>query len=117
MDTNTPQCYNSQLKPSYHGNGQRYTSPTNGKCKRLIVQSVNPTSADTWEERNLRSKIPLSTKLAAWLINTIINPSRNVFLWLFVWPLYMFALLMPSRNPAFSHYYKPYLMRFVGQLW
>ncbi|KAG1720644.1 hypothetical protein EDB19DRAFT_1776035 [Suillus lakei] len=117
MDTNTPQCYNSQLKPSYHGNGQRYTSPTNGKCKRLIVQSVDPKLIDTWEERNLSSKIPPSTKLAAWLINTIINPSRDVFLWLFVWPVYIFALLMPSRNPAFSHFYRPYLMRFVGHLW
>ncbi|KAG1797111.1 uncharacterized protein HD556DRAFT_274706 [Suillus plorans] len=61
--------------------------------------------------------MPLSTRLAGWLTRTMFSPSSETFFWLFVWPLYIITLLFPSRNPAFAVYYKPYLMRFIGQLW
>ncbi|KAG2151031.1 uncharacterized protein EDB93DRAFT_317932 [Suillus bovinus] len=112
-----PQCYNSQLKPCYHGGTLRYTSPSSGKCKRLIVQCVNPNSTSDWNERDIRSNAPLSTRLAGWLTRMMFNPSSESFLWLFVWPLYIIALLIPSSDHAFAIHYKPYLMRFVGQLW
>ncbi|KAG1816671.1 uncharacterized protein BJ212DRAFT_166519 [Suillus subaureus] len=111
------ECYNSQLKPFYHRKTLRYTSPSSGKCKRLIVQSVNPNLNSDWNEDNVRSNAPLSTQLAGWLCRVMLNPSYETFLWLFIWPIYFIALLVPSRRPTFSHYYKPYLMRFVGQLW
>ncbi|KAG0706219.1 hypothetical protein DFH29DRAFT_188769 [Suillus ampliporus] len=113
----TPQCYSSQLKPFYHGKEQRYTSPTTGKCKRLVVQSVNPSSTNNWDERDIWSKRPLSTEFASWLTKTIIDPSGETIMWLFVWPVYLFALFIPSRDPQFAHHHKPYLMRFVGHLW
>ncbi|KAG2344663.1 hypothetical protein BDR05DRAFT_989169 [Suillus weaverae] len=116
-DRKQPQCYSSQLKPSYHGTTLRYTSSSSGKCKRLTVQSVNPSLTSDWNERDVRSNAPLSTRLAGWLTRMMFNPSRETFLWLFVWLYYIVALLLPSREPAFAAYYKPYLMRFVGQLW
>ncbi|KAG1896216.1 uncharacterized protein F5891DRAFT_1054794 [Suillus fuscotomentosus] len=112
-----PQCYSSQLKPFYHGATSRYTSPSSGKCKRLVVQSVNPSSTSDWNERNVRSNAPLSTRLAYWLTRMIFSPSNETFLWLFVWPLYIIALLLPSKGHPFTIHYKPYLRRFVGQLW
>lgn len=116
-DRKQPQCYNSQLKPSYHTTTARYTSSSSGKCKRLTVQSVNPTLGSDWNERDVRSNAPLSTRLAGWLTRMMFNPSSETFLWLFVWLYYIIALLLPSREPAFAIHYKPYLMRFVGQLW
>jgi len=97
---NQPQCYNSQLKPFNHGSAQRYTSPSNGKCKQLTIQSVNPSLTNDWNEREIRSKLPWSTRLAAWLTRTMLNPSMETFIWLFIWPAYVITLLMPSRDPA-----------------
>ncbi|KAG2078438.1 hypothetical protein BDR04DRAFT_310946 [Suillus decipiens] len=107
----------SQLKPFYHGITSRYTSPSTGKCKPLTVQSVNPSLTSDWNESDVRSNTPLSTRLAGSLTRMMFNPSSETFLWLFVWLFYIVALLFPSRRPAFAAYYKPYLMRFVGQLW
>ncbi|KAG1816663.1 uncharacterized protein BJ212DRAFT_1480535 [Suillus subaureus] len=116
-DQKQPQCYSSQLKPFYHGTASRYTSPSSGKCKRLIVQSVNPNLNSDWNEDNVRSNAPLSTQLAGRLTRMMFNPSNETFLWLFIWLFYIITLLSPSRGPVFAAYYKPYLMRFVGQLW
>ncbi|KAG2130343.1 hypothetical protein DEU56DRAFT_466873 [Suillus clintonianus] len=116
-DRKQPGCYNSQLKPAYHGITPRYTSSSSGKCKQLTVQSVNPSLTSDWNERDVRSSAPLSTRLAGWLTRMMFNPSRETFLWLFVWLYYIIAILLPSREPAYASNYKPYLMRFVGQLW
>jgi len=116
-DRKQPQCYSSQLKPFYHGTTSRYTSPSSGKCKRLTVQSVNPNLTSDWNENDVRSNAPLSTQLAGRLTRMMLNPSSDTFLWLFIWLFYIITLLSPSRAPVFAHYYKPYLMRFVGQLW
>ncbi|KAG2031969.1 hypothetical protein BDR03DRAFT_971249 [Suillus americanus] len=116
-DQKKPQCYSSQLKPFYHGTASRYTSPSSGKCKRLIVQSVNPSLTSDWNEDDVRSNAPLSTQLAGRLTRMMFNPSNETFLWLFIWLFYIITLLSPSREPVFAAYYKPYLMRFVGQLW
>ncbi|KAG1859050.1 hypothetical protein C8R48DRAFT_802769 [Suillus tomentosus] len=63
--------------------------------------------------------MPLSTRLAGWLTRMIFSPSSEAFspYYLFIWPLYVITLLLPSRNPVFAVHYKPYLMRFIGQLW
>lgn len=111
-----PQCYNSQLKPTYHGMTSRYTSPSTGKCKPLVVQSVKPNSTSDWIESRVRSNRPVSTDLAGWLTRVMSHPSGESFLWLFVWLIYIIALLCPSRVPVHTTYYKPYLMRFVGHL-
>ncbi|KAG1859632.1 hypothetical protein F4604DRAFT_1588860 [Suillus subluteus] len=110
-------CYNSQLKPFYHGKTSRYTSPSSGKCKHLAVQSVNPSLTSDWTECAVHSNAPASTKLAGLLTRLIFNPTGETFLWLFIWLCYIILLWVPSRQPVFTHYYKPYLMRFVGQLW
>ncbi|KAG2039034.1 hypothetical protein BDR03DRAFT_981075 [Suillus americanus] len=112
-----PRCYNSQLKPFYHGKTSRYTSPSSGKCKHLIVQSVKPSLTSDWTECAVQSNAPVSTQLAGWLSRMIFDPTGEAFIWLFVWLIYIIVLWVPSRAPAFTHYYKPYLMRFVGQLW
>jgi hypothetical protein len=44
-------------------------------------------------------------------------PSSETFLWLFVWLFYILAIWFPSTEPTFAIHYKPYLMRFIGQLW
>ncbi|KAG1852156.1 hypothetical protein DFJ58DRAFT_417384 [Suillus subalutaceus] len=112
-----PRCYNSQLKPFYHGKNLRYTSPSSGKCKHLAVQSVKPSSTSDWTECAVHSNVPASTQLAGRLTRMIFNPTGETFFWLFIWLCYIITLCVPSRGPAFTHYYKPYLMRFVGQLW
>ncbi|KAG1740681.1 hypothetical protein EDB19DRAFT_766773 [Suillus lakei] len=116
-DQKQPQCYSSQLKPFYHGTTSRYTSSSSGKCKRLTVQSVNPNWTSDWNECKVQSNAPLSTQLAGRLTRMMFNPSNETFWWLFVWLFYIIALLLPSREPEFASHYKPYLMRFVGQLW
>jgi hypothetical protein len=116
-DQKQPQCYNSQLKPCYHQTTARYTSSSTGKCKRLTVQSVNPSLRSDWNEHDVQSNAPTSTRLAGWLTKMMLNPSRETYLWLFIWLYYIIALLFPSTEPAFAIHYKPYLMRFVGQLW
>ncbi|KAJ8583919.1 hypothetical protein M405DRAFT_827741 [Rhizopogon salebrosus TDB-379] len=117
VGSNQPRCYNSQLKPFYHGKQQRYTSPFDGQCKRLIVQSVNPNLENSWGEQEVHTKMPSSTYLAAWLSKIMVNPSGEIAIWVLVWLAYIISLFIPSREPVFDHYYKPYLMRFIGQLW
>ncbi|KAG1856790.1 hypothetical protein F4604DRAFT_1685428 [Suillus subluteus] len=88
-----------------------------GKCKHLAVQSVNPSLTSDWTECAVHSNAPASTKLAGLLTRLIFNPTGKTFLWLFIWLCYIILLWVPSRQPVFTHYYKPYLMQFVGQLW
>ncbi|KAG0706209.1 hypothetical protein DFH29DRAFT_825126 [Suillus ampliporus] len=118
-DEKQPHCYSSQLKPFYHGKIQRYTSSSTGKCRPLTVQSVNPSLTNDWIEQDVRSSAPPSTRFAAWLTRAMFNPSRETFMWLFVWLGYIIALLLPSLGGphVFTYHYNPYLMRFVGQLW
>jgi hypothetical protein len=114
----TLRCYNSQLKPFDHGKGQRYTSPSTAQCKELVVQSVNPSQTHQWGECGIRSRVPVHVRLAGWLITKMLYPTKDTFMWFFVWGAYLMALLLiPSKTAKHDHYYKPYLMRFIGQLW
>jgi hypothetical protein len=106
VGSNQPQCYNSQLKPFYHGKQQRYTSSFDGQCKRLIVLSVNPNRENSWGEQEVRTKMPLSSPyLAARLSKIMVSPSGEIVIWVFLWLAYIVSLFLPSREPVFAHYY------------
>ena len=130
-------CYDCRGNRKTHGNVQRYVSPTTGACRRLVVQSVDPSGP--WERR-IEDHTNQQSKIALWLYST--NPFVGwavFFEWLrkwlrfslrLLWPVILFAIrlyylnVLPSEDgcekdsAAYSTgYYKPYLRSFRHQFW
>jgi hypothetical protein len=82
--------------------------------KSTIPAPLPAIASKNWEEFCITSKMPLSTHFTAWLSRTIVNPSGEL-LWVSVYFFTAHSIPRACFRPLLS--YKPYLMRFVGQLW
>ncbi|EGN98187.1 hypothetical protein SERLA73DRAFT_161075 [Serpula lacrymans var. lacrymans S7.3] len=110
-----PSCRDWQLKPNHHDHqgGQRYVSPTTGKCKKLVVQSVFPKG----DEVKVNDQSAKSSKLAVWLVENPPTSFEDILQWLGRWAWFALALIWPFDRPEYTGHYKPYLLRYWGQLW
>jgi hypothetical protein len=137
-DQITCYSYPGDRKPIQHGQEQRYISPTTGLCRKLVVQSVNPSGPG---EHAIEDHADGTSKVALWLCST--NPFRNgvgtFFKWTGKHPWFSFKLFwtvflilvqifyfvvlgleddMGEDSDLYrTDSYKPYRHPFWGQLW
>jgi hypothetical protein len=118
-------CYDYQGKTQEHKSlvyGQRYRSPTTGKCKRLRVQSCVP--ADHREEHIIVSVKDCAPRMIQYAAELTASPpidAKGLEVWLTMWPWFIFLTFWPFQRGAWKTYneiwYKPYLNTYFGQLW
>ncbi|KIK92279.1 hypothetical protein PAXRUDRAFT_584706 [Paxillus rubicundulus Ve08.2h10] len=110
-------CYDNQYRPTFHGEEQRYVSPSTGRCRPLVVQAVNPAEDKRRLEIPVDENSPKARKLAVWL--TLHPPvTADVFLvWFLRWAWFTLALIWPFDTPKYTGFYPAYLSRYYGQLW
>ncbi|KAN0080196.1 hypothetical protein V8E55_009762 [Tylopilus felleus] len=111
-------CYDCQYRQIFHGEEQRYVSPSTGKCRPLIVQAVHPKNDVAGRtETHVGDDIPNSTKLAVWLMFNPPVKLKQIPLWFMRWVWFTVALLWPFNLPKNSGHYPAYLSKYYGQLW
>ena len=111
-------CFDNQYRPTFHGTGQRYVSPTTGRCRPLIVQAVHPKLGNLDRiEIPLGENVPRARKLALWLVLHPPFKLKEVPLWLMRWAWFTLALIWPFNAPKYTGFYPTYLSRYYGQLW
>ncbi|KAH7923822.1 hypothetical protein BV22DRAFT_557711 [Leucogyrophana mollusca] len=106
-------CRDGQLRLVTHGPEQRYVSPTSGKCRKLIVQAVNPKGREVKISDGSRK----SSKLAVWLVQNRPESGEQLLQWVGKWIWFMGALIWPFDAASYTGFYKPYHLRYWGQLW
>ena len=128
-------CYDFCGSPQTHDNVQRYVSPTTGACRRLVVQSVQPSGPG---ERRIKDHTDQPSKVALWICSTNPFVKWAFFKWVGTWLLFSLKLLwsvilfaiyfwlsfLPSEDGSEEDstayntgYYKPYIRSFRRQLW
>ncbi|KAH7915431.1 hypothetical protein BJ138DRAFT_86659 [Hygrophoropsis aurantiaca] len=106
-------CRDGQLRPIVHGPEQRYVSPTSGKCRRLVVQSVKPKG----KEVEISDASRKSSKLAVWLVTNPPKSGEELLGWIGRWIWFLLALIWPFDAASYTGLYKPYHLRYWGHLW
>ena len=115
-------CLDSQLRRKSHESGQRYTSPSSGKCKPLTVQvaklqsNSRTVTVHGYKEARINSRAHLLTRLSVRLTMNLPKSPQASVSWISNWVLYCVVLLLPRKKQSFTDSYKPFLMRYVGQL-
>ena len=116
-------CYDYQGKIKEHASlqhGQRYMSPTNGKCKSLVVQSQSPSFREGTVP--ITDCAPRIRQKAAVLTQNLLFTKESFLVWLVNWPQFVFLMFWPFHRQTWKQiyreaYYKPYNGSYIGQLW
>src|SRR5436190_22770677 len=108
MTENYPQvrCYDYQGKVQDHEAlelGQRYMSPTTGKCKHLVVQGRNPHAGDGTVP--IRDCAPRIRQLAALLATHPPIDDKGLKVWLKDWPWFMLLNFWPFGRHMWKQTY------------
>ncbi|KAF8841830.1 hypothetical protein BDN67DRAFT_900582 [Paxillus ammoniavirescens] len=110
-------CYDNQYRRTYHGEEQRYVSPSTGRCRPLVVQAVNPAGNMGRIEIPVNENSPKARKLAIWLTLHPPGTVEEVLVWLLRWVWFTLALIWPFDTPKYTGFYPAYLSKYYGHLW
>ena len=116
-------CLDGQHRRKFHDIGQRYTSPSSGKCKPLTVQVAKlrrhwgsrSVTIHGYKETRIKSNPHLLTQLAIRLAERP-KTLRAFVTWVPTWAWYICVLFLPRKRRTFTDSYKPFVMKYVGQL-
>ncbi|KAF9221750.1 hypothetical protein BS17DRAFT_757143 [Gyrodon lividus] len=110
-------CYDNQYRPTFHGEEQRYVSPSTGRCRLLTVQAVIPAGGMGRVEIPVDENSPKARKLAIWLTLHLPVKPKQFPIWFMRWAWFTLALIWPFDTPKYTGFYPAYLSKYYGQLW
>jgi hypothetical protein len=119
-------CYDYQRKLQEHKSlqdGQRYRSPTTGKCKRVRVQSTAPPNqTESHITVPVSDCAPRIRQYAAELTAYPPIDGQGLEVWLTKWLWFIILTFWPFRHngwktPYTENSYKRYMNMYYGQLW